>query len=72
MKIIKIIATCLTVATTSLTFAMGGTPSAVCYVNGKLVSTNMPVSHCQYQLKGDPSMDISTEKAKKKKEEINK
>ncbi len=33
MKIIKIIATCLTVATTSLTFAMGGT-----YVRDKTLS----------------------------------
>ena len=34
--------------------ATGGIPSSVCYVEGKMVSTNMPVNICQSVLKGDP------------------
>ncbi|USE34918.1 hypothetical protein [Endozoicomonas sp. SCSIO W0465] len=34
--------------------ATGGIPSAVCYVEGKMVSSNMPVNICQSVLKGDP------------------
>ena len=50
-----------------------GTPSAPCYVDGKLIATNMLVSTCQYQHGGDPMMKYSygdrkkTEQAMKKK-----
>ena len=39
--------------------ATGGIPSSVCYVKGKMVSTNMPVNICQSVLKGDPQKDRS-------------
>ncbi len=63
MKMINIFIACLTLAISSLAIAMGGTPSAVCYVDGKMVSTNMPVSECQYKLAGDPSIKVSVQKA---------
>ncbi len=39
--------------------ATGGIPSSVCYVEGKMVSTNMPVNICQSVLKGDPQKNRS-------------
>ena len=47
---------------TGFALANGGVPSAVCYVEGKLVFTNMPVNVCQSVLKGDPQKAHSFKK----------
>ncbi|UYM18614.1 hypothetical protein [Endozoicomonas euniceicola] len=37
----------------------GGVPSLPCYVNGKVISTNMLVTTCQSKHKGSPSKKYS-------------
>ena len=49
----------LAVASASAMAQSSGTPSAPCYVDGKMIATNMVVSVCQYKHGGDPMVKYS-------------